>query len=393
MLAGLLIAMHDADDRPAMLTATLPFGGMTLIEYQARLLVAAGASQIVIVVARLTPELLGAINRIGRRGIAVDTVRTAAEAAEKLHPLARVLMLADGLTTTEETIAALAQGGGDALLVMPQDAAQTGYERVGGGMVWAGVARLEARRVAELAALPRDYDLQSTLIRLAEQAQAVHMLLPAGAIRGGHALGHSGQALEARGRRVLTAMVSGRSGWFERFVVTPIARATIPMLVPRGVSAPAVAAGGAVVGLIALVLTYLSHPITGLLLAMAGTVGLLVASALADLRDDPGMARGLKVGASVLPALAVLTYGHDETVLMRDGVPLVLAIGLILVAAIGDRAVGAAPRKGWWGSTPAYLVPVWLGALVDAPLVALIAGCVYAVATAFAAIERLRREP
>ncbi|MGK3796903.1 hypothetical protein, partial [Enterococcus faecium] len=88
MLAGLLIAMHDADDRPAMLTATLPFGGMTLIEYQARLLVGAGASQLVIVVARLTPELLGAINRIGRRGVAVDTVRTAAEAAERLHPLA-----------------------------------------------------------------------------------------------------------------------------------------------------------------------------------------------------------------------------------------------------------------------------------------------------------------
>ena len=94
MLAGLLFAMHDADDRPNMLTATLPFGGVTLIEYQARLLIAAGASQIIIVVARLTPELLGAINRIGKRGIAVDTVRTAAEAAETLHPLARVLMLA-----------------------------------------------------------------------------------------------------------------------------------------------------------------------------------------------------------------------------------------------------------------------------------------------------------
>lgn len=100
-----------------MLTGTLPFGGVTLIEYQARLLVAAGASQIVILVARLTPELLGAISRIGKRGIAVDTVRTAAEAAEKLHPLARVLMLADGLTTTADTLGALAREGGDALLV------------------------------------------------------------------------------------------------------------------------------------------------------------------------------------------------------------------------------------------------------------------------------------
>ena len=139
MLAGLLFAMHDADDRPNMLTATLPFGGVTLIEYQARLLIAAGASQIIIVVARLTPELLGAINRIGKRGIAVDTVRTAAEAAETLHPLARVLMLADGLTTTGDTLAVLAREGGDALLVVPEDQVGPGYERLGGGMVWAGV--------------------------------------------------------------------------------------------------------------------------------------------------------------------------------------------------------------------------------------------------------------
>ena len=69
MLAGLLFATHDADDRPGALTATLPFGGLTLIEYQARLLIAAGASQIVVIVARLTPELLGALgaDRAARR--------------------------------------------------------------------------------------------------------------------------------------------------------------------------------------------------------------------------------------------------------------------------------------------------------------------------------------
>ena len=84
MLAGLLFAIHVADDRPDRLAATLPFSGVTLIEYQARLLIAAGVRQVIVVVARLTPELLGAINRINRRGVAVDTVRTAAEAMVKL---------------------------------------------------------------------------------------------------------------------------------------------------------------------------------------------------------------------------------------------------------------------------------------------------------------------
>ena len=74
MLAGLIFATGNADDRPNALTATLPFGGVTLIEFQARLLITAGVSQIVVVVARLTPELLGAVNRIGKRGVTVDVL-------------------------------------------------------------------------------------------------------------------------------------------------------------------------------------------------------------------------------------------------------------------------------------------------------------------------------
>ncbi|RZM07841.1 MAG: hypothetical protein EOP68_12990, partial [Sphingomonas sp.] len=124
MLAGLLFAIHDADDRPDRLAATLPFSGVTLIEYQARLLIAAGVRQVIVVVARLTPELLGAINRINRR-----------------------------------------------------DDAGPGFERVGGQMAWAGVARLEPARIAEVAGLPNDYDLQSTLLRIAVQARAVQILL------------------------------------------------------------------------------------------------------------------------------------------------------------------------------------------------------------------------
>jgi hypothetical protein len=391
MLAGLLFAMHDADDRPAMLTATLPFGGVTLIEYQARLLIAAGASQIVILVARLTPELLGAINRIGKRGIAVDTVRTAAEAAEKLHPLGRVLMLADGLTTTEDTLTALARDGGDALLVMPEDQSAGGYERVGSGMVWAGVARLDPRRLAELAAMPRDYDVQSTLVRLASQARGVHVLLPQEAVRGGHGVGRSGAALEARGRTVMAAMISRRSGWFERFVTAPLARSVIPLLVPRTVPVAAVAGGAGAVGLLGLGLIGFDHFVSGLLLTLLGSLGLSLAGILADLRDESASQRHLALAANLLPGLAVLLYGFGAAQFTGDRASEVLALGLVLVAVLGERALGAAPRRLWWGSAPAYLGLTWLGALVASPLAGLGLATTYAAATLAAAIERLRR--
>ena len=63
MLTGLIFATEDAEDRSDTLAATLPFGGMTLLEYQARLLIAAGARHILVAVGRVTPSLLGAVSR------------------------------------------------------------------------------------------------------------------------------------------------------------------------------------------------------------------------------------------------------------------------------------------------------------------------------------------
>ena len=40
---------------PIRSAATLPFGGATLIEYQARLLAAVGASHLLVAVSRVTP--------------------------------------------------------------------------------------------------------------------------------------------------------------------------------------------------------------------------------------------------------------------------------------------------------------------------------------------------
>ncbi|MBB4153462.1 hypothetical protein GGQ80_001364 [Sphingomonas jinjuensis] len=392
MLAGLLIAVHEADDRPGMLTATLPFGGTTLIEYQARLLIGAGVAQIVVLVSRLTPELLGALGRIGRRGVAVDAVRTAPEAAQKFHPLARIVMLADGLTTTDDVMEVIARDGRDALLVVPDDAMRPGYERVGGGMAWAGAARLDARRFGEAAEMPRDYDLQATLLMLASQAGAIHVLLPSDAERHGHAIGHSGAALEARGRTVLAAMVSTRRGWFDRLVVAPIARALVPVLVPRAVPPVAIAGGGAVVGVVGLATLAFDHPLIGLILALGATVALSLAAVFAELRDEGESARPFRHAAAILPGLAALVYGHAAARVSSEGGPLLAAVALIVIAVLGERAIGKVPRRRWWGSPPAYLLPLLLGAAAAMPIAGLVLAGGYATATASAAIERLRRQ-
>ncbi|HVF93628.1 MAG TPA: hypothetical protein VM900_04875 [Sphingomonas sp.] len=392
MLAGLLLALHDADDRPGVLTATLPFGGLTLIEFQARLLIAAGASQIVVVAARLTPELLGALSRIGRRGVAVDTVRSASEAAEKMHPLSRIVMLADGLTTTTATIAAVAGDARDALLVVRDDATAPGFERVGGGMSWAGIAQLDPRRLEELAAMPRDYDVQSTLLRLASQAGAVHVPLPGDSLRHGHGIEHQAALMEQRSRTVLAAVVSTRRGWYDRLIVNPLARVAIVPLVRRAVPAAALLGVALMLALLSLAALWTDHTAIGLATMIGAGVATSVAGLLADLRDEPGMVRVANWVGRIAPALAVLAAGWRQTDATADHGAIAVAIALVTAGALVERA-GTQAAAPWWATPPSYLLVVLIGVLLGAPTIGLTLAAAHAVATLVAQLERIREQP
>ncbi|TCQ07222.1 hypothetical protein [Sphingomonas sp. PP-CC-3A-396] len=393
MLAGLLFAIHDADDRPDRLAATLPFSGVTLIEYQARLLIAAGVSQVIVVVARMTPELLGAINRIGRRGVSVDTVRSATEAVEKLHPLARVLMLGDGLVTTEAIVKAMAGEEGDCLLVVPESDAGPGFERVGGQMAWAGVARLSSSRIAEVSALPQDYDLQSSLLRLAVQSRATQVLLPTDAVSGGHGIERQARTLEERGRAVLMTIVSGRRGWFDRFVLAPIARLALPLLVDRGVAGTTVGAAGLALGVAGLVTIGVGLSSTGLILALVGCIALALGSVLSGLRDEEPMAHGQTVAIGGVVAAAILVFAFFVSGYAGENTALAIGTALVAIGGLAERAIVERARQFWWGSPAAYLLIVTLTALVGFPVVGLGLTAAYATATLAAVIERLRRAP
>ena len=389
MLAGLLFAVQDADDRPGTLAATLPFAGMTVIEYQARLLVAAGVSQLVIVVARLTPELLGAIARIGRRGVTVDNVRSAAEAAARLHPLSHLLVVGDGLVTTASLLDPLAREAGDALLVVPaRDAAQRD-ELIGGGDAWAGIARLDGARLAEVATMPRDYDVQSALLHVAVQAGALRLVLPDGDARAGHGIERRSDALELRSRAVVAASLAARSGWFDRHVLRPLARIALPPLMRRHVPTPALGGGAGALGALGLVALWGGQLTAGLIAALAGVALATLAASFAWLRDERALTRAMAVLIAGVPAFAALMLARAIDARTGELTGLVLAVTLISLGALGDRA-SMGPRPGWWGDPPAYLVLMTLGTIVGLPSIGLLGAVLYALVTLAAAIERMR---
>jgi len=387
MLAGLIFATEDADDRPGTLAATLPFGGLTLIEFQARLLVAAGASQIILVIERLTPELLGAINRIGRRGVSVDAVRTAGEAAEKLHPLSRVMAVADGLMTTNEVIIPMLGVGGDVLLVTDDRDGASRYERLAGRTAWAGLALLDPKRVAEVAAMPRDYDFQSTLLRVAAQAGAEQVRLPAGAAADAHCIERDSRRLAEKGKAILSALVPRPRPWADHFILAPLARAALPRLIERAVPSIAVAASALVLAAAGFAALYFGWPVSGLSLAILAMIGFSIGETVANLRDEAIAVRLQRGALLAIPAIAALLLGRGSAA------GWVAAIAAIVAATLAERAGNAAIRRRWWASPVAYpilMAPVMLWA---PPLAALALGGFYAAATLSGAIEAFREKP
>ena len=386
MLAGLIFTTEDADDRPGTLAGTLPFGGLTLVEFQARLLAAAGATQIILVVARMTPELLGVIGRIGRRGGSVDAVRSAQDAVAKLHPLARVLVVADGVVTSGDIIQSLASAGRDTLVICDPDDQR--YERVGAKAAWAGLALLEGKRIAEVAVMPRDYDFQSTLLRVAAQAGAEQVRLdPRDAPK--HAIERSADALTRRGTSTVAALVAKPVRWAERFLLAPLVRLALPPLMARLVSTLAPLALGGLLSVAAVGAILGRHPLIGLLLSALALVAVSIAAALGWVREETRSATIALHARSGIVAVVVLAIG-----LRADPVAgMALAGALVVAAALLERAALPALLRRWWASPTAYVVILVPMVVVGWPLIGLAVAALYAAGTLAAAIEAFRQKP
>ena len=127
-------------------------------------------------------------------------------------------MLADGLITTERRRRD-AGARGRRRAARRRRGARRAPGSSGSAAAWPGpgIARLDPRRIGEVAAMPRDYDMQSTLLRLA--AQARRGACPAARRtrwRTGMASSASARAGGRAAARCWRRSVSARRGWFDR---------------------------------------------------------------------------------------------------------------------------------------------------------------------------------
>ena len=235
-LAALIAAYHEADEPQGVLRATLPLAGRTVVERQARLAAACGADPIIILVERIPPALLAAIDRVRAEGISVAVARSAAEAAEAVAPGDRLLLMADGLVADESHIARLTGAAGSALLTLPDQGEDDRYERIDAESLWAGLALVDGSMLGRTAEMLGEWDLQSTLLRQAVQSGARQLALRGEAADDRLTIAESAGDL-AEAEAVIVAGASAPSGsWISRYLLGPVEHSLTRALMPSAVT-------------------------------------------------------------------------------------------------------------------------------------------------------------
>jgi len=310
-LAALIAAYHEAEEPGGGLRATLSLAGRTVLERQAKLAAAAGADPVIVAVERVPPELLGAIDRLRAEGVKLVVARDAAEAADAVHPGDRLLLMADGLVAAESHLDRLIDMEGHAILTVADVRVDDRYERIDAYSRWAGLALIDGELLKRTAAMLRDWDLQSTLLRRAVQSGARQIAVKGEPADDELIVAERSEDLTELQARIFEGASARRRDWVSRFLLSPLEQALTRSLMGTSVTTTALSlAESLLISLAAL--AFASNWLwLGLLLMLLATPLDGVCERLAALRLQDG--EGPSWWSYLLPALsgaALLALGY-----------------------------------------------------------------------------------
>ncbi len=165
MALAALIAASSQVEGGEGLRATLPLVGATLLEHQARLARRAGAAHIVVLVERLPAALTAAFDRLRRDGIPIEVARSAADAADHIHPDEKLLIIGDGCLAAEALIERLVAAPPPTVVTVPDHSERQRFERIDAVTRWGGLALIDGAQLRRTVVMLGEWDLLSTLLR------------------------------------------------------------------------------------------------------------------------------------------------------------------------------------------------------------------------------------
>ena len=326
-LGALLSSYKNATGGEGDLVSTLPLAGRTLVEYQARLARAAGAAPIVLLAERTPPSLLSAMDRLVKDGIAVQLVRSTAEAARFFAPNDAILLIADGLYADAETVERVAGAPRPTVLTIADEAGLDRFERIDAERLWGGLALSRGSEVAATVEMLGDWDLHSTLLRRMVQNGAAQLHAEANAGAPFLVMAQVESDLEGAQRRMVAGARGARGDWVERHVTPIIETFAVRQLMTTGV-----------------------RPIW----LLAGALMLTVAAAVCIVGGWRGLGLAALLIAMPLDSIGQRLAALRMQPLQRNG-RLRRALPYAAAAALAALGIDLAAHEGGWGSLVAAI--------------------------------------
>lgn len=269
------------------LRALVTVAGETLIERQAARLADVGVTQIAVAVGTVPPELLATCDRIRRRGLTVTPVRSAADLLAIVRADDRLLLVADGLRAGPTHYAAIARPGSPAILVTGDTVLTQGFERIDAARRWGGLASISQPMVAELAAMPGEWDMMLTLLRVAVQAGSRRLYCePALFEQGEIAIVADRPTAAAIEQSSLQQVEYGGMGFGRSAFLMPLVRLAGPLLVRSPLTARYLPVVTGLLWIAAAALAGSGLAAAGALLAVVGGFGLAAMRFLSAFRAE-----------------------------------------------------------------------------------------------------------
>ena len=372
-----LLILNDADAMPTVL-------GMPAIEFQIRQAWARGAAHIVILVGRVPPVLLRAIDRMRRAGISIDMARTLSDAVDFVHPEDRVWLIAPSVFHDAPDLAARLAEGSAIILAVRNEPGNDMFEIIDRERRWTGWAAFPGTMLRDIRAMIGDWEPAPTILRHLLQRRANVLICD-----GGMTITRIGAADGRRQleRTLLTKAAEPAASPGEALLTAPAARMTSRIVIEAGIDTR-------VPGLVAVVLAT-----SATISAAAGFIALpclLMAVALIAITTDRTLARTrMPLGRDGAVAQVAISAAIN-LVLLLSGSTLMHASGqwgwLLLAAVLGGLLTllkaPLAPQgsRVFMADEPSSLIVVAAAALVGAPMFGL------ALATAHATLSVAARE-
>ncbi len=204
--------------------ALLPLAGIPFVEFQINQLAKHGIQHILIEIDSLPGALAAMADRVRRRGIVVEFIRSPSELRGRIEPGRLLFILSDGVYTDEGLLSEIVGQVSPFIATLDGRDENTVFERIDLNSFWSGIAMLDANSVEAIASLPDEWSISSSLLRRALQDSVVHRPLKQDLIVSNQ-LSKVKSATDAEHltKQILLAKSVDVDGVIEKFVFAPFA--------------------------------------------------------------------------------------------------------------------------------------------------------------------------